>query len=342
MVTDGESIKVLVVEDEESYRQALVSGLGREGFDVEVAADGVEALRRFADRPPDIVLLDILLPGMRGIEVCRRMRELSSVPIVMVSAVDAELDVVLGFELGASGYVTKPFRLRELVARMHAILRRVAPQEGTEAEAGPLDTGLGAGTPEGISPLTSFGSVTVDFVRREVTVAGTRTHLSRREFDLLAVLLSQSGLLKGTATWVVGPHVIPLAVIVYGGCDMVNWFGFGLLWILGISLIADAAEVNELETGVRKDGGYAAIYSFTTKLVASVAVLAAGCCLKWVGFASGSDHQTPQAIHGLVFLAFGLGAFFAALVIPFALRCDITQGFMKDVKAALAQKRAGT
>ena len=190
MVTDGESIKVLVVEDEESYRQALVSGLGREGFDVEVAADGVEALRRFADRPPDIVLLDILLPGMRGIEVCRRMRELSSVPIVMVSAVDAELDVVLGFELGASGYVTKPFRLRELVARMHAILRRVAPQEGTEAEAGPLDTGLGAGTPEGISPLTSFGSVTVDFVRREVTVAGTRTHLSRREFDLLAVLLS--------------------------------------------------------------------------------------------------------------------------------------------------------
>ena len=193
MVTDGESIKVLVVEDEESYRQALVSGLGREGFDVEVAADGAEALRRFADRPPDIVLLDILLPGMRGIEVCRRMRELSPVPIVMVSAVDAELDVVLGFELGASGYVTKPFRLRELVARMHAILRRVAPQEGTEAEAGALDTGhtgLGAGAPEGISPLTSFGSVTVDFVRREVTVAGTRTHLSRREFDLLAVLLS--------------------------------------------------------------------------------------------------------------------------------------------------------
>ena len=190
MVTDGESIKVLVVEDEESYRQALVSGLGREGFDVEVAADGVEALRRFADRPPDIVLLDILLPGMRGIEVCRRMRELSSVPIVMVSAVDAELDVVLGFELGASGYVTKPFRLRELVARMHAILRRVAPPEGTETEAGPLDAGLGAGSLEGITPLTSFGSVTVDFVRREVTVAGTRTHLSRREFDLLAVLLS--------------------------------------------------------------------------------------------------------------------------------------------------------
>ncbi len=191
MVTEGESIRVLVVEDEESYRQALVSGLGREGFAVEVAADGTEALRSFTERPPDIVLLDILLPGMRGIEVCRRMRELSQVPIVMVSAVDAELDVVLGFELGASGYVTKPFRLRELVARMHAILRRVSPPEGAEAETAPLDTFPGPGSPgQGLDPLTSFGSVTVDFVRREVAVAGARTHLSRREFDLLAVLLS--------------------------------------------------------------------------------------------------------------------------------------------------------
>jgi len=159
--------------------------------------------------------------------------------------------------------------------------------------------------------------------------------------DLLAVLLSGSGLLQGTTTWAVGGHVIPVSVIVYGGCDMVNWFGYGLLSILGLSLVADAAEVNELETGVRKDGGYAAIYSFTTKLVASVAILVAGSCLKWVGFASGSDQQTPQAIHGLVYLAFGLGSFFAALVIPFALRCEITQAFMRDVKAALAQKNAG-
>jgi two-component system response regulator RegX3 len=189
MITEGESIKVLVVEDEESYRQALVSGLGREGFDVEVAADGVEAMRRFTERPPDIVLLDILLPGMRGIEVCRRMRELSPVPIVMVSAVDAELDIVLGFELGASGYVTKPFRLRELVARMHAILRRVSPSDGT-ALTGSLDHPEGRTPDNGITPLTSFGQVNVDFVRREVSVAGIRTHLSRREFDLLAVLLS--------------------------------------------------------------------------------------------------------------------------------------------------------
>ncbi len=96
---------------------------------VDVAADGVEGLRRFVDHRPDIVLLDLLLPGMHGTEVCRRMRELSPVPIVMVSAVGAELDVVLGLELGAAGYVTKPFRLRELVARMQAILRRVSPPE---------------------------------------------------------------------------------------------------------------------------------------------------------------------------------------------------------------------
>jgi two-component system response regulator RegX3 len=189
MAADSERIRVLVVEDEESYRQGLSSGLSREGFDVDVAADGYEALQRFTERTPDIVLLDLVLPGVRGIEVCRRMRALAPVPIVMVSAVDAELDVVLGFELGAAGYVTKPFRLRELVARMHAILRRVAQPAGDRpTDGGP--TG-GSSAQDGVprSDVT-FGSVTVDFVRREVTVDGTQTHLSRREFDLLAVLLS--------------------------------------------------------------------------------------------------------------------------------------------------------
>jgi two-component system response regulator RegX3 len=189
MAADSERIRVLVVEDEESYRQGLSSGLSREGFDVDVAADGYEALQRFAERTPDIVLLDLVLPGVRGIEVCRRMRALAPVPIVMVSAVDAELDVVLGFELGAAGYVTKPFRLRELVARMNAILRRVG-QPAADLVAD-IDPPGGAATQDGAprSDVT-FGSVTVDFVRREVTVDGTQTHLSRREFDLLAVLLS--------------------------------------------------------------------------------------------------------------------------------------------------------
>ncbi len=192
MVAVGENIRVLVVEDEESYRAALSSGLSLEGFDVDVAPDGTEALQLFADRPPDIVLLDMLLPGMHGMEVCRRMRAASQVPIVMVSAVDTELDVVLGLELGASDYVTKPFHLRELVARIQAILRRVSPPATPFLE--PVPPVAGGPDPEpGPSeqrPTAAFGSVTVDFVRREVTVDGRQTHLSRREFDLLAVLLS--------------------------------------------------------------------------------------------------------------------------------------------------------
>jgi two-component system response regulator RegX3 len=178
---------VLVIEDEESYRQGLASGLGREGFEVELAPDGAEGLRLFTDHPPDIVLLDMLLPGMHGIEVCRRMRAIAPVPIVMLSAVDTELDVVLGFELGAAGYVTKPFRLRELVARMHAILRRMSPR------VDPLDVVPAVDHRVLLDeqrPEAAFGSVAVDFVRREVTVGGHRTHLSRREFDLLAVLLT--------------------------------------------------------------------------------------------------------------------------------------------------------
>ncbi len=198
--------RVLLVEDEASYREAISTGLRQEGFAVEVAADGIEGLRLFAERPPDIVLLDLLLPGMHGTEVCRRMRQLAPVPILMVSAVDAELDVVLGLELGAAGYVTKPFRLRELVARMQAILRRVSPPvagaPGTPSEAGPTGRDFddpaavdpeGGPAPEASPARISFGSVTVDFTRREVTVAGAGVHLSRREFDLLATLLTPAG-----------------------------------------------------------------------------------------------------------------------------------------------------
>jgi two-component system, OmpR family, response regulator RegX3 len=189
----GGNVKVLVVEDEPSYREALASGLRLEEFDVEVASDGLEALHLLEKSRPDIVLLDMLLPGMHGIEVCRRMRAVSQVPIVMVSAVDTELDVVLGLELGAAGYVTKPFRLRELVARMQAILRRVSPTPDPLTSPELLahtdeewpDAVQGAPSLE-----TTFGAVNVDFLRREVTVDGRQTHLSRREFDLLAVLLS--------------------------------------------------------------------------------------------------------------------------------------------------------
>jgi two-component system response regulator RegX3 len=192
MDTIDDSIHVLVVEDEESYREALTSGLSHEGFEVATAADGVDALRQFSEHRPDIVLLDLLLPGMHGIEVCRRMRAIAPVPIVMVSAIDTELDVVLGLELGAAGYVTKPFHLRELVARMHAILRRIAPRVPPPVQT--ITWGMAAGDEpvEERRPDAGFGAVSVDFVRREVTVDGALTHLSRREFDLLAVLLTPS------------------------------------------------------------------------------------------------------------------------------------------------------
>jgi len=166
---------VLVVDDEESYRQALASGLAREGFAVEIAGDGHEALRLFHRVHPDLVLLDVMLPDQSGIELCQQMRALKPVPIIMVTARDAEVDVVLGLELGASDYVAKPFRLRELVARMRAVLRR------------------GVATTEHLEEVLLVGPVRLDAGRREVTVADVPVDLSRKEFDLLALLMSHSG-----------------------------------------------------------------------------------------------------------------------------------------------------
>jgi two-component system, OmpR family, response regulator RegX3 len=183
--TDGR-IRILVVEDEESYREALQAGLGKEGFLVELAADGLEGLRMFAARPPDLVLLDVLLPGLSGTEVCRRMKTLAPVPVIMVSALDAEVDIVLGLELGAADYVTKPYRLRELVARIQAVLRRVQPPN-LPLTRRPVDE---APPP---AEIVEAGPVRVDFARREVRAAGRTVHLSRREFDLLSLLLSPPG-----------------------------------------------------------------------------------------------------------------------------------------------------
>jgi two-component system response regulator RegX3 len=166
---------VLVVDDEESYRQALASGLAREGFAVEMAADGHEALRLFHRVHPDIVLLDVMLPDQSGTELCQQMRALKPVPIIMVTARDSEVDVVLGLELGASDYVAKPFRLRELVARMRAVLRR------------------GAAVAEHHEEVLHVGPVRLDAGRREVSVDDRPVDLSRKEFDLLALLMSHSG-----------------------------------------------------------------------------------------------------------------------------------------------------
>ena len=167
---------VLVVDDEESYRQALTAGLTQEGFAVECAADGHEALRLFHRIHPDLVLVDVMLPDQSGVELCQQMRSLAPVPIIMVTAKDSEIDVVLGLELGASDYVPKPFRLRELVARMRAVLRR-----GVATSAVPNDE------------ILQVSEVRLDNGRREVTVDGRPVDLSRKEFDLLALLMSHAG-----------------------------------------------------------------------------------------------------------------------------------------------------
>ena len=124
MEPDTSQTKVLLAEDEESFVDALVVGLAREGFDVTVARDGREALRLFDVVQPDLILLDLMLPKMSGIDVCRSIRARSSVPIIMVTAKGTEIDTVVGLEVGADDYVSKPYRLRELVARMRAVLRR--------------------------------------------------------------------------------------------------------------------------------------------------------------------------------------------------------------------------
>ena len=151
----------------------------KEGFVVELASDGADGLRRFEANLPDVVLLDVLLPGMDGTEVCRRMRAMGTVPIIMVSALDEEVDVVLGLELGATDYVTKPFRLRELVARINSVLRRVAPPLPVPPK--PDDEAR---------KVLAAGPVRMDVSRREVTVNARRIQLSRMEYDLLAILLS--------------------------------------------------------------------------------------------------------------------------------------------------------
>ena len=165
---------ILVVEDEASYRDALTSGLRAEGFDVVLAGDAAEAMEAFATSSPDLVLLDVMLPDRPGTDVCREMRLSSEVPIIMVSARSTEVDVVLGLELGASDYVAKPFRLRELTARIRAVLRR------SEVALVPDD-------------VVEVGGLRLDSSRREVTDQGQVIDVSRKEFDLLWLLMAHAG-----------------------------------------------------------------------------------------------------------------------------------------------------
>ncbi|MGH9305764.1 MAG: response regulator [Acidimicrobiales bacterium] len=175
--------KVLVADDEESFLEALQIGLTREGFVVELARDGMEALEKFAATDPDLVLLDVMLPGLSGIDVCREIRRLSPVPIIMVTAKDTEIDTVVGLEVGADDYVAKPYRLRELVARMRAVLRRTPASD--EASGGALT--------DADRPSLAVGEVTLDPARHEVTVRGENVHLPLKEFELLELLLTNAG-----------------------------------------------------------------------------------------------------------------------------------------------------
>jgi len=166
---------VLVVDDEASYREALTLGLEAEGFAVVLASTCAEAEDAFTTHRIDIALLDVMLPDGNGSDLCRRLLSIRHIPILMVSARDDEVAVVLGLEFGAADYVTKPFRLRELVARMRAVLRRNAEEQ------------------KGAQEQLKVGPLVLDLSRRELRVSGTPVELSRKEFELMQLLMERPG-----------------------------------------------------------------------------------------------------------------------------------------------------
>ena len=172
------STSILVVEDEDSFIDALTVGLQREGFRVTVARDGAQALDLFDALQPNLVLLDVMLPKVSGIDVCRELRSKSKVPIIMVTAKGAEIDTVVGLEVGADDYVTKPYRLRELVARMRAVLRRSPGEDPISASS---------------AEVLEVGDVSLDPGRHEVRIRGEQVSLPLKEFELLALLLENAG-----------------------------------------------------------------------------------------------------------------------------------------------------
>ena len=167
--------RILIVEDEESFSDPLSYLLTKEGFEVAVAADGNEGLEEFDRGGVDLILLDLMLPGMSGTEVCRQVRQRSNVPIIMLTAKDSEIDKVVGLELGADDYVTKPYSSRELVARVRAVLRRRGEPE------------------ELIASTVAAGPVRMDVERHVVAVGGEQVNLPLKEFELLEMLLRNAG-----------------------------------------------------------------------------------------------------------------------------------------------------
>ena len=169
--------RILLVEDEPDLADPLAYLLRRENYEVEIAEDGPAALAAFRERGADVVLLDLMLPGMSGTEVCREIRTGSTVPIIMLTAKDSEVDIVVGLELGADDYITKPYSSRELLARMRAVLRRAATEEGEDLA----------------ERVLSGGRVVLDIDRHTVTVDGDPINMPLKEFELLEMLMRNSG-----------------------------------------------------------------------------------------------------------------------------------------------------
>ena len=167
--------RLLVVDDEPSISEPLMFMLRREGFDVSVAANGPDALAEFDRVGPDLVLLDLMLPGMPGTDVCRALRQRSNVPVIMLTARDSEIDKVVGLELGADDYVTKPFSTRELIARIRAVLRRHGDDD------------------EPLPPVLEGGPIRLDDERHVVTRDGVAVPMPLKEFELLELLMRNAG-----------------------------------------------------------------------------------------------------------------------------------------------------
>jgi len=172
---DAKAGRVLVVEDDEGIREMLRYNLVNAGFSVQEASDGASGLRTARTSPPDLILLDLMLPGMSGLDFCRALRKSSQVPVIMITAKDAEVDKIVGLELGADDYITKPFSVREVLARVNSVLRRAQPE---------------AREPKSIPEHDSIGTFMIDRAARRVLLGGDEIKLTAREFDLLSYLLA--------------------------------------------------------------------------------------------------------------------------------------------------------
>lgn len=193
-MTSEEIVRVLIAEDEESFIDALIVGLERENFVVTIARDGASAIELFNEGDFDLVLLDIMLPKVSGLDVCRVIRAKSAVPIIMVTAKSTEIDTVVGLEIGADDYVAKPYRLRELISRIRAVLRRAALNAEVGRASGDNSQDLQTGPIQPIEDHTiTVGEVQLDPDRHECIVRNVEVKLPLKEFEILQLLLTNAG-----------------------------------------------------------------------------------------------------------------------------------------------------